>query len=289
MTVDTPLCHCREHHAAPETTSPRPSQVVGRAVSTRTSVQILAGILLRAEDERCRPLGDGHGDVAAGCPFPATGRGDGFDRRSRPAPRRHRAAAAARRRSSLDHEENDGVVRPHVRARRRTACTPTAPRTSPVFPRSRAPSSCPFQREAFLETIAKVSRAASRDESRPVLTGILVQLEGAKLVMAATDSYRLSVKETTLDARHGTAARGDRAGPCARRARPDRPGAARPSTSASASRRTRSCVERRRHLADRAADRRPVPELPSAAAGVVRGRGRRRPGGAARRRPRVSA
>jgi DNA polymerase-3 subunit beta len=31
------------------------------------------------------------------------------------------------------------------------------------------------------------------------LTGILARFEGGKLVMAATDSYRLSVKETTLD------------------------------------------------------------------------------------------
>ncbi|MBW3593780.1 MAG: DNA polymerase III subunit beta, partial [Actinobacteria bacterium] len=53
-------------------------------------------------------------------------------------------------------------------------------------------------RAAFLETVAKVSRSASRDESRPVLTGILVRFESAKLVMAATDSYRLSVKETSL-------------------------------------------------------------------------------------------
>ena len=51
---------------------------------------------------------------------------------------------------------------------------------------------------ALLGTIDKVARAASRDESRPVLTGILVRFEGDKLTMAATDSYRLSVKETTL-------------------------------------------------------------------------------------------
>ena len=51
---------------------------------------------------------------------------------------------------------------------------------------------------ALLDTIGRVSRAASRDESRPVLTGVLVQFEGAKLVMAATDSYRLAVKETEL-------------------------------------------------------------------------------------------
>jgi DNA polymerase-3 subunit beta len=51
---------------------------------------------------------------------------------------------------------------------------------------------------ALLGTIEKVARAASRDESRPVLTGILVRFEGSTLTMAATDSYRLAVKETAL-------------------------------------------------------------------------------------------
>src|SRR4051795_8878784 len=52
--------------------------------------------------------------------------------------------------------------------------------------------------EALLETVSQVSRSASRDESRPVLTGILARFEPGKLVMAATDSYRLAVKETDL-------------------------------------------------------------------------------------------
>jgi DNA polymerase-3 subunit beta len=52
---------------------------------------------------------------------------------------------------------------------------------------------------AFLETIAKVARSASRDETRPILTGILVSASGSELRMVATDSYRLSVKETALD------------------------------------------------------------------------------------------
>jgi DNA polymerase-3 subunit beta len=60
-------------------------------------------------------------------------------------------------------------------------------------------------RGPFLETLTTVSRAASRDESRPVLTGILVRLSGNRLVMAATDSYRLSVKETAIDAPAGLA------------------------------------------------------------------------------------
>jgi DNA polymerase-3 subunit beta len=51
---------------------------------------------------------------------------------------------------------------------------------------------------AFVETISRVARSASRDETRPVLTGILISASGQELRMVATDSYRLSVKETAL-------------------------------------------------------------------------------------------
>jgi DNA polymerase-3 subunit beta len=43
-----------------------------------------------------------------------------------------------------------------------------------------------------------VSRSASRDDTRPVLTGILVWAADRELRMVATDSYRLSVKTTRL-------------------------------------------------------------------------------------------
>ena len=52
---------------------------------------------------------------------------------------------------------------------------------------------------AFVDTIARVARAASRDETRPHLTGVLVTASGRDLRMVATDSYRLGVKETVLD------------------------------------------------------------------------------------------
>jgi DNA polymerase-3 subunit beta len=45
----------------------------------------------------------------------------------------------------------------------------------------------------------KVAGSASRDETRPVLTGILVSASDRELRMVATDSYRLSVKETALE------------------------------------------------------------------------------------------
>jgi DNA polymerase III subunit beta len=52
---------------------------------------------------------------------------------------------------------------------------------------------------AFVETIGRVARSASRDETRPHLTGVLVSAAEQELRMVATDSYRLSVKETTLE------------------------------------------------------------------------------------------
>lgn len=51
---------------------------------------------------------------------------------------------------------------------------------------------------ALAETVERVARAASRDEVRPILTGIMVSVEGSTLTMVATDSYRLSVKRTEL-------------------------------------------------------------------------------------------
>ena len=71
------------------------------------------------------------------------------------------------------------------------------------------------------ETIELVARAASRDEVRPILTGVLLQAEGSALTMVATDSYRLSVKHTELEAPVGADARGERPGPRSARAGAD--------------------------------------------------------------------
>ena len=50
----------------------------------------------------------------------------------------------------------------------------------------------------FGDVVGRIKRAASRDESRPVLTGALVRFESDRITMAATDSYRLAVAEAPL-------------------------------------------------------------------------------------------
>jgi len=50
------------------------------------------------------------------------------------------------------------------------------------------------------EMINQVAFAASSDDSRPVLAGVYVQIEGRELMMAAADGFRLARRITTLDA-----------------------------------------------------------------------------------------
>jgi len=50
----------------------------------------------------------------------------------------------------------------------------------------------------FREMIHQVAFAASSDEARPVLMGVLIQVDGEKLTMAAADGFRLSVRNAVL-------------------------------------------------------------------------------------------
>lgn len=47
----------------------------------------------------------------------------------------------------------------------------------------------------FAEAVAQVARAASKDEARPVLTGVLLEVSHEGVTLASTDSYRLAVRD----------------------------------------------------------------------------------------------
>jgi DNA polymerase-3 subunit beta len=50
----------------------------------------------------------------------------------------------------------------------------------------------------FKEMIQQVVFAASRDDARPVLTGVLMTVEGKTITLAAADGFRLSVRKAQL-------------------------------------------------------------------------------------------
>ena len=69
----------------------------------------------------------------------------------------------------------------------------------PRFPEVDADQTAPLPTKAIEGAVKQVSKAASRDETRPVLTGVLMAVESGHLKMVATDSYRLAVREMTLE------------------------------------------------------------------------------------------
>jgi DNA polymerase-3 subunit beta len=171
--------------------------VVSRAVSTRSSVQVLLGVLLRAEG--------GHLHLAATdmeLSLRASLDAEVEDEGAVVVPGRllvELVRLLPEGEVTIEHRAEEGVVRVESGASS-SRLHSYAVEDFPRLPEVDAQRLFVVEREALLDTVARVSRSASRDESRPVLTGILVRFEEGRLVMAATDSYRLSVKETSLDA-----------------------------------------------------------------------------------------
>jgi DNA polymerase-3 subunit beta len=54
--------------------------------------------------------------------------------------------------------------------------------------------------DVFAEAIGQVAVAAGRDDTLPMLTGIRVEISGQSVVLAATDRFRLAVRELTWSA-----------------------------------------------------------------------------------------
>ena len=170
--------------------------IVSRGVSTRTTVQILAGILLQVSDGRL-DLAATDMELSLRTSLEAQVESDG----SVVVPGRlllELARLLPDADVSIEHKLEEAAV--EVRSGSATYRLHTYNAEDfPRLPDAAAADRHEVDRETLLETVARVSRSASRDESRPVLTGVLMRFEPGKLVMAATDSYRLSVKETEVE------------------------------------------------------------------------------------------
>ena len=170
--------------------------LVARGVSTRTAVLVLGGIRLRAQDGRLE-LAATDMELSIRTTVDADVDGDG------------EVVVPGRLLLEIARAIPEGEVTIEQRADESSLLVSSGSYSSrlhtyaaedfPRLPDLEAVQLHPVARESLLETISRVSRSASRDESRPVLTGILVRFEPGKVVMAATDSYRLAVKETPAE------------------------------------------------------------------------------------------
>jgi DNA polymerase III subunit beta len=174
--------------------------IVSRAVSTRAATQALSGILLTASEGRVTLTAT---DLDMG--LETTLAADVVSEGSVLLPGRLLAEVARSladptveiesREAEHDVEIQSGSSHFHLRV--------LPAEDFPKLPVAGEASSLTIPAKELGASIDLVARAASRDDMRPVLTGVFVTASGAEMTMVATDSYRLAVKRTELESELG--------------------------------------------------------------------------------------
>ena len=170
-------------------------QVVQRGVSTRPGIPALTGVLLEAADGGTLTLTTTDLEVSARLSIDVQVAEAGS------------ALVPARLLGDTVKSLSDAPVdleTDQAQARIRCAAYDGALRLLPVedFPALQPPSGTRIVCEAprFAEAVGQVGRAASRDEARPVLTGVLLEVSREGVTLVATDSYRLAVRDLVATA-----------------------------------------------------------------------------------------
>ncbi len=179
--------------------------LASRAVSPRSTLPVLSNVLLETDKEGLRVTATNL-DLTISVVVPATVMEEG--RITVP------ARLLAEYISSLDEtpctmevEERTQVLRLSSAVQRTNLHGIDAVEFPPVPARETEPA-LEVDAIRFQQGVAQTSVAASGDEQTPVLTGVLLQLEGSQLTMVATDRHRLAVKRMDAEVREEAAARG---------------------------------------------------------------------------------
>jgi DNA polymerase-3 subunit beta len=171
-------------------------QLVARATATRSAIQALSGILITAEGDTAE-LSATDTEIGLRSPVEATIEQPG---RALVPGRLLVDIVRALDASELTLEYKVDKREMEVSAgQSKFVMKGLASEDFPHLPQPSVDGALKVPADVFATTIDRVARAASRDETRPVLTGILVSVSQGKLRMVATDSYRLSVRETPAD------------------------------------------------------------------------------------------
>ncbi|MFH0903405.1 MAG: DNA polymerase III subunit beta, partial [Pseudomonadota bacterium] len=169
--------------------------IVNKAVSSRSSIQVLSGVLIDAREDGVTLSAT---DMEISIKAPLMGEVEQAGSLVIPA-RIATDIARSLPAGRVVIEQRAGETQVEIRAGESLFDLHSLPAADfpqlPVLAGERFAVS----RVAFIETVDRVASSASRDETRPVLTGVLIHFAKHAVRMVATDSYRLSVKETPLE------------------------------------------------------------------------------------------
>jgi DNA polymerase III subunit beta len=173
--------------------------IVGRAVSTRSTLPVLSNILLSTDEERLK-LAATNLEVGVSCWLGAQVADDGAvtlparlltDWVNSVAPDR------------IDMELSVRSMSVHLKCGRFESNIKGIDASEfPLIPTGDGEQPLTLAPQTLRKIIDQVVFAAAdaKDTSRPALTGVLARFEGERLTLAATDGYRLSLRRTVLPA-----------------------------------------------------------------------------------------
>jgi len=170
--------------------------LVVRAVSSRSTLPVLANVLLKADSDNSLLLVATDLEIGIACR--ASCQVDKPGAITVPA-RTLADLVATLPHSTLDFTLKKGSLELTCGASKATLRGVPAEEFPPL-PEFDAGSSLQIQATELKSLIQRVVFAASGDEARPVLTGVLLSIDGQTLTLAAADGFRLSESRITLEA-----------------------------------------------------------------------------------------
>lgn len=163
--------------------------VVGRAVSTRSTLPVLANVLLSTDENRLK-LSATNLEIVITCWIGAKVEEEGAT--TVPA-RTFADLVAALPQEQVHMELAKETETLHISCARTEAnIKGIDAQEFPLVPEAEGDTRIRLEAPVFKEMISQVTFAAATDDARPTLTGIYTHFEGDTITMAATDGFRLS-------------------------------------------------------------------------------------------------
>ncbi len=169
--------------------------IVSRAVSTRSTLPVLSNVLIATDDGRLR-LSATNLELGITCWIGAKIHEEGS------------TTVPARTFTELVNTLSDTQVEMSLNVRTQTLNVRCGPSVTdlkcidaqefPPMPAVDLSSGIPLNVTDLKEMIHQVAFAASTDEARPILTGVLVNVHDNKITLSAADGFRLSIRKGEL-------------------------------------------------------------------------------------------
>ena len=169
--------------------------IVSRAVSTRSTLPVLANVLIATDNGRLK-LSATNLEIVITCWIGAKVQEEGAI--TIPA-RTFSDLVNALPQETVELDLSEETQTLHLACARTEANMKGIDSTEfPLVPEPDLTQSIKLQAGAFKQMVNQVAFAAATDDTRPTLTGVSMEFDGTNLKLAATDAFRLSVRNAEL-------------------------------------------------------------------------------------------